>query len=326
VFVTDENGCCLEVNRAACAMTGYTEAELLAMCIKDLFQPEHAAASHYFQTLKKNGALSCEVEFLHKNGTIRWRSIDAVKLSDTCYLGFTKDVTERKKAEEFLQASLAEKEVLLREVHHRVKNNLASIVGLIDLQRSAIQEPHAVKMLVELSERIRSMSLVHEKLYRSESLSQINCQEYLDDLIFQLRCSYETRDVHFEVTAEGVEMPLDIAVPFGLIINELVTNALKYAFPDKKPRTGTGDCRIRVLLAQKNETYTLSVADNGVGLPEGFDWITAKTLGLVLVRMLGQHQLGGTYELNQEQGTRFTLTCSAGNIPCVRGTNPPHAA
>jgi two-component sensor histidine kinase len=219
------------------------------------------------------------------------------------------DVTERRAEEDSLKASLVQKEVLLREVHHRVKNNLASIIGLIDLQRSAIQEPDAVKMLVELSERIRSMSLVHEKLYHSESLSIIDCQDYLDDLIFQLRCSYESRDVHFDVTAAGVEMPLDSAVPCALIINELVTNALKYAFPDKRSRTGNGECRISVCLTRGDpHSYTLSVADNGVGLPAGLEWTKTKTLGLLLVKMLGQHQLGGTYELNQDQGTRFTLT------------------
>ncbi len=436
IFVTDEEGRYLEVNRTACDMTGYTEEELLAMGITDWAPAEcREATRHLFRIMLEQGHVSGELEFLHKNGSRRWRSVNAVKLSETRCLGFTKDITERKSAEntlrlqamvleqihdsvtvtdlrgtityvnqaersrlgyeqkeligrsvevygedslrgatqrqiieqtlakgqwrgevvnfavtgqpvildcrtslvfdengqpigmcgvatdisdrkkfeESLRSSLAEKEVLLREVHHRVKNNLAAIIGLLDLQRSSIQDAEVQRMLVELSNRVRSMSLVHEKLYRSDSLSNIDCQDYLDDLIFQLRCSYDTRDIHFEVTATGVEMPLDVAVPCGIIVNELITNSLKYAFPDKKPRPGTDGCRIQVSLARNRESYTLTVSDNGAGFPAGLDWTRAKTLGLLLVRMLGQHQLGGICELNRDSGTRFTLTFTTKN-------------
>ena len=220
------------------------------------------------------------------------------------------NITSLKKTEESLSVALAEKEVLLREVHHRVKNNLAAIVGLLDMQRRIIEDPHGRNILAELGGRIRSMSLIHEKLYRAENLARIDFQEYLQALISHLRTSFGSPRIHCQADALGVEMPLDLAVPCGMIINELVTNALKYAFPGGEPAPGSDTCRIRVEMRREDGLYRLSVADNGVGLPAGFDWSSSTTLGMVLVRMLGSHQLGGGYALDQQHGLRFTLTFS----------------
>jgi two-component sensor histidine kinase len=226
--------------------------------------------------------------------------------------GVARDITERKSTEQALQTSLAEKDVLLREVHHRVKNNLAAICGLLDLQCLTLDEPDAKKILTELSGRVRSMSLVHEQLYRSESLANVNCQEYLQTLVTGLCSLYPSNRITCSVSAEGVSIPLDQAVPCGLIVTELVTNALKYAFPADWSLSAAGPCCINVSLSRDQSIYTLSVADNGVGLPEGFVWTAAKTLGLVLVRMLGQHQLGGDWAISRTGGTCFTLTFTPG--------------
>jgi len=220
------------------------------------------------------------------------------------------DISETRKINKDLQISLAEKEVLLREVHHRVKNNMAAIVGLLDLQRRAMNDPHCQTVMTDLSSRIRAMSLVHEKLYRSDSLSKIDFQEYLQSLISHLRTSFGSPHIHCEIAAQGVEMPLDLAVPCGMIVNELVINALKYAFPMERSGLKGEDNRILVAISHDHDTFTLSVADNGVGLPPELDLNTTTTLGLSLVQMLGQHQLGGRYEVNQIGGTRFTLTFS----------------
>jgi two-component sensor histidine kinase len=218
------------------------------------------------------------------------------------------DITARKEAEDALRISLAEKEVLLKEVHHRVKNNLAAIMGLVDLQEQALDNQAARTALAELSARIRSMALVHEQLYQSENLSRIDFQSYLESLISHLRSSYERfGGIHVSVAAEGVEMGLDNAVPCGLLITELITNAYKYAFPAGRPRPGTGGCEIAVSAAWDGATYTLTVADNGVGLPKDLDWTNTKTLGLLLVKMLGQHQLQGTIEVDRTLGTTFRL-------------------
>jgi two-component sensor histidine kinase len=215
----------------------------------------------------------------------------------------------RKRAEEALRNSLNEKEVLLREVHHRVKNNMAAIVGLLNLQCRAINDPQFQAVITELTSRIRAMSIVHEKLYLSESLARVDFQEYLESLIFHLRTTFGSPRITCEVSAQGVNMPLDLAVPCGMIVNELITNALKYAFPQNSGKEGEDNC-ILVAMSQDNNICTLTVADNGIGLPAGFDLKQNTTLGLCLVDMLGSHQLGGRYDINNRGGTRFTLTFS----------------
>jgi two-component sensor histidine kinase len=219
------------------------------------------------------------------------------------------DLTERKSMETALQASLDEKEVLLREVHHRVKNNLASILGLLEMERQSTTDPNADNLLVELGNRIKSMATIHEKLYRSPSLAKIDFQDYLKSFISHLRTSMlPGGEVDTKVKAFNVDLSLDLAVPCGLIVNELVTNALKYGFPEGKPGIqGAEKCEISVSMAVKGTAYTLVVADNGVGMPEDLDWRNSKTLGLRLITMLGEHQLGGKITLDRKAGTKFTL-------------------
>lgn len=218
------------------------------------------------------------------------------------------NVTPLKLTEELLTTALLEKEVLLREVHHRVKNNLAAIGSLLAMQQRLLNDAAGRNMLSELGDRIRSMSLIHEKLYRAENLARIDFQDYIKALVSHLRTSLDSPGIHIQADARGVEMPLDFAVPCGMIINELITNALKYAFPGGHPAPGQDTCLIRVEMGQEGGRYTLTVTDNGVGLPPGFDWSKTKTLGMVLVRMLGRHQLGGNYIFDQQKGLRVTLT------------------
>jgi PAS domain S-box-containing protein len=218
------------------------------------------------------------------------------------------DITALKETEQHLVAALAEKEVLLREVHHRVKNNLAAIIALLDMQRRFLKDTEGLEVLTELANRIRSMSLIHEKLYRSSDLAHINFQDYLQALLSHLCTSFGSPGIRCLAEAKGVTLPLDLAVPCGMIINELVTNALKYAFPPQLLESARHACFIRVTMHQENAQYTLVVVDNGVGLPDGYDWMNATTLGMTLVRMLGRHQLGGHLTLKNDQGLQITLT------------------
>lgn len=218
------------------------------------------------------------------------------------------EISALKRTEEHLCAALAEKEVLLREVHHRVKNNLAAIVSLMNMQSRIFDDPQCQNALSDLSGRVHSMSLVHEMLYRADSLTEINFHDYIQDLVTQLRTSLSASHITFQIDAQGVAIPLDLAVPCGMIINELIINALKYAFPTGKPSPGNTTCLIRVTMSHDNDSYSLSVADNGVGLPSGFYWTKCRTLGMVLIRKLGQHQLGGSYALDQKEGTCWRLT------------------
>jgi PAS domain S-box-containing protein len=223
--------------------------------------------------------------------------------------GAFQDIDNYKRAEEELRDSLMEKDVLLREVHHRVKNNLATIIGLIHIGQAEVKDSASATLMKQLESRIRSMLLIHEGLYQSENLARIAFQGYIETLLSHLHSSFAPQGaVRISVAAAGVELGLDAAVPCGLIVNEWVTNVFKHAFPGGRPRPGEKECAITVSAEQNGDATTLTVADNGVGLPADFDWAATKTMGLRLVQMLGQHQLGGTIEVDRARGTRFSLT------------------
>jgi two-component sensor histidine kinase len=214
---------------------------------------------------------------------------------------------ELRRAYERQKRLTEERELLLREVYHRVKNNMQIISSLLDLQSGQIDDPKARDLLRISMMRVRSMALIHEKLYQSKDLTGIVFADYVRDLANDLFASYGVPpghiacDVQVEIGANTVT--LDSAVPCGLIINELLSNAIKYAFPPG--RNGA----IRVSLASHyNETYILTVADNGVGLPPDLDILRVKSLGLHLVRSLAQQQLRGTLDCKRWNGTQFAIT------------------
>jgi len=214
------------------------------------------------------------------------------------------DITQRKQAEDKIQAALWEKEVLLKEIHHRVKNNLQVISSLLKMQSRSITDPSILEIFKESQSRIHSMALIHEKLYQSEDLARINCAEYIHSLTSHLyRCYHVSpRNIQLEVKVPQISLSLDAALPCALIINELVANALKYAFPDRL----SGKISIELDINVKN-CYILKVSDNGIGLPKNIDWENTQSLGLRLVRTLSQ-QLGATVELDLSHGTQFCLT------------------
>lgn len=216
-----------------------------------------------------------------------------------------RDITDRKITQEVLLASLREKEVLLKEIHHRVKNNLQVVTSLLGLQSRGIADESVKKMFQESQNRIHAMSLLHETLYQSDNLSAIDCKEYAGQLAAHLFRSYgvSTSRVRLNLVVEHTRLSLDVAVPCGLILNELVSNALKYAFPDGRE----GEIRIEMVRGGDRQTI-LVVSDNGVGLPAGVSlWSTSATLGLRLVRILGD-QLGAEIEVGAEGGTEVRLT------------------
>ena len=221
--------------------------------------------------------------------------------------GFSVDITERKRAEESLRASLAEKEVLLKEVHHRVKNNLMTIIGLIKMQETKTDNEIFIPLMQELEGRIRAMALVHENLHKSKDLAHVDLQNYIEAISDQIHIQFgRDRNIRFLVHVAGVDMNLDSAVPCGLILNELLTNAFKHAFPDGRPGSGAGKCEITVSVNQKDDMNMLTIIDNGVGLPADLNLEKAETLGLRLVKMLSQ-QINGSLELDRSAGTIFRL-------------------
>ena len=214
------------------------------------------------------------------------------------------EIAERKRAEEQIKASLGEKEVLLKEIHHRVKNNLQVVSSMLFLQSRSIKEEETVEMFQESRNRVRSMALVHERLYQSPDLARIDFAEYARNLTSYLFRSYGVHSnvIQLKVNVDDVFLSIDTAVPCGLILNELVSNSLKHAFPDGRE----GEIRIE-LGSDDDNRFTLMFGDNGVGFPEDLDFRNTESLGLQLVNNL-VHQLEGTIELDRSGGTAFKIT------------------
>ncbi|MBI2942379.1 MAG: AAA family ATPase [Chloroflexi bacterium] len=218
-------------------------------------------------------------------------------------------VEEMKKADDQVKKSLREKEVLLKEIHHRVKNNLQIIHSMLNLQLPFIKDEQATDLFKESQNRVHSMALIHEKLYQSQSLSKIDLAEYIETLTANLFLSYGVteRAVRLKIHVENVTLDVDTVIPCALIINELVSNSLKHAFPDSFRRTGgTGEIRIDLRHGIGN-TFILTVSDNGIGLPEDFAIETSESLGLQLVSVLVR-QLKGTIQLGRTGGAQFAIT------------------
>ena len=209
----------------------------------------------------------------------------------------------RKKAEDQIKASLSEKDVLLKEIHHRVKNNMQVISSLLNLQSRHSQDSAVLEMFRESQRRIRSMALVHERLYQSSDLSRIEFSEYLRNLATHLfhSCQVNTSRVRLKMDAEEVYLNINTAIPCGLIVNELISNALKHGFPENR----SGEVGVE-LHRVEGDGYMLRVRDDGVGFPEGLDFRTTETLGLQIVTTLVS-QLDARLELERTQGTVFTL-------------------
>lgn len=212
------------------------------------------------------------------------------------------DITERRHAEEELTEALAEKDILLREVHHRVKNNMQVIISLLNLQAGRLGGGPAVEAIRDSQNRVRAMSLVHETIFRSKSLANVDMASYVATLAGTLGVAYDAarRNLTFQVDVVDVELDVDKAVPCGLVINELVTNSLKHAFPNDGPGS------IVVKMRRQGDKVVLKVADDGLGLPGG-GGDGERTLGLELVRGLAVNQLGGQLKVDGSSGTKFEL-------------------
>jgi PAS domain S-box-containing protein len=250
-----------------------------------------------------------------RDSAIRWLDGHLVRLE------IATDITGHKQAEEQLKRfneelelavkertckldnSLHEKEILLKEIHHRVKNNLQIIISLLRLQKRQISDMATQQHILDSESRIRSMALVHEKLYRSTDLVSINFDDYIKTLVNQLVTMYAINpgQVRIVIDLKGISVDINQAIPLGLIMNELISNAMKYAFPDGKK----GELSINGM--QQGDSTIFTVRDNGVGIPPGFDWRATKTLGMHLVIMLTE-QIKGTIELERGAGTLLRLT------------------
>ncbi|WP_414516977.1 PAS domain S-box protein [Nostoc sp. PCC 9305] len=294
-------------------MFGYDPGELIGQHVSIVnYGDENNTPEDVNQAIRtailEHGEATYEVHNIKKDGTPFWCSATASVFEHPEYgsvlVAIQQDITEQKQAEEKIKASLKEKEVLLKEIHHRVKNNLGIVSSLLQMQCRRTQDPVVTAILRDSQNRIASIALVHEKLYRSEDLADIDFAQYIPDLTTHLFDSYNvsSSQIQLNIQVDNASLDIETAIPCGLIINELVSNALKYAF------VGNIGGKIEVKFYQQSEsTLTLIIRDNGVGLPENFDSKKTKTLGITLVQGLVK-QLRGKLEIDSQQGTEFKIT------------------
>jgi len=301
----------LLVNQRLSDMIGYSPEELYKKTFYELVLESEVESSLQSWDDLLSGKIanfSKEQTYVRNDGRLINANVTVSLVRDAndapnYFVAVFEDITERRENDKRLQDSLREKEVLLKEVHHRVKNNMQVISSILNLQSSYIDDEKALSILRESQDRIKSMSFVHESLYQSDTLSEVNFAEYIRNIATNLYHSYGRPQggIHLQFDLEPVFINLDTSIPCGLVINELVSNALKYAFEGREKGT------IGIHLSRLSEKMLrLRVEDDGVGLPENFDVETAESLGLQLVTTLAT-QVSGTLTMERDKGTRFTL-------------------
>ncbi len=306
ISIYNEVGQCIEANDSIGPIIGTTKEQVLKQNYNEI------------ESWKKSGLLDAarkavrkQIKIRHelqlvstfdKDLTIECHFVPFSKKEETNLMLMITDITERKKAEEQIKASLKEKETLLHEIHHRVKNNLTVVSSLLGLQAKNINDKRLTAALMDSQNRVQSMSTIHETLYQSDNLSAVDMKTYLSNLAGAVAQNYSIGSrVNLKIKAESIIIGAKQASPIGLIVNELITNSFKYAFPDNQ------ESEIKISLQKTEDRIELEYADNGIGIPEGFDWKNTKSMGLNLVKMLAENQLDGSIDMENTNGTKFTI-------------------
>ncbi|MBK7500163.1 MAG: CHASE domain-containing protein [Ignavibacteriales bacterium] len=295
----------VEVNDAFCNLFGFSKDEVIGKTGSDLGIINAKVLNDTFSKLDNNGVIkTIEADLKAKNGNIKHVMLlaDIINVQDKKFR-FTvfNDITESKLAEDEIKRQLQEKEVLLREVHHRIKNNITSIGNLLSIHANSISNPEALSILQDAIGRVQSVALIYNKLLLTDDYQDISVKKYFEDLIDAVVNIFSLND-SVVIVKEIDDFALDVKriFPLGTIVNELLTDSLKYAFVNK-------NSGLIVIKLEKNGNHiSLAIKDNGNGLPKGFDVSESNGLGLMLVKMLCQ-QLGATFKIESEQGTRSTI-------------------
>lgn len=296
-------------NKGAEQMYGYSADEVLGKNISILAPPElKKEAFELIEKIKQGEKIQhYQTLRLKKDKTVINVSITISPVFDSSgelvnFSIISRDITQQKKAENKIKRALKEKELLLREIHHRVKNNMQIISSLLNLQKQYVNDEEAVNVLLESQNRVKSMAMIHEKLYKTNNFSEINFGDYIKSLVDDLFRSYGADPVQIKkkMIFDEIMLGLETAIPCGLIISELVTNTLKYAFPNHM------EGEFRIEMYEIDNLYHLTISDNGVGMPPDINFDKTETLGLILVNTL-VNQLEGTVELESNNGTQFKI-------------------
>ncbi|MCJ7754081.1 MAG: PAS domain S-box protein, partial [Thermoanaerobaculales bacterium] len=300
------------VNQRICEITGYSAEEIKGLSFQEITYPEDLDTDREYARQLLVGEIerySTEKRYIRKDASVIWVNLTGSLVRDgdgnpQHFIAVVEDITARRDAETALKRSLDEKEVLLREIHHRVKNNMQVISSLLSLQAANIDDARLRKLFMESQGRVRAMALIHEILDDSGDLSSIDVKKYVSRLVASLTRMFGTDAGRTRVTVESqdVTLGIDAMVACGLALSELITNSLKYAFPDGRH----GEISIRVFSVPEGG-IKLVVRDNGIGLPADLDIRATKTMGMGLVVSLIEKQLRGQLEIESSQGTCFTI-------------------
>jgi PAS domain S-box-containing protein len=313
IIITNRDGIIDYINPEFIRTTGYEPQEVIGRpvgILKSNYHPEE-----FYRQIKEalavNGEWTGEIINKKKNGAYYWDSVMISAVRDpqgtiSNFISIQEDITEKKRTAKQIKV-LREKEILLREIHHRVKNNLQIITSLLNLQRNSITDERFVDIFQKCEDRIKTLALIHEKLYQSEDIARIEFGDYIRSLIFHLTQAHREAlaKIKLEINVEKIYFDIDTAIPAGLIINELVTNAFFHGFPGN--RAG----EIEVVLREKEDHYLLEVSDTGRGFEKDFDLESGGGLGLQLVRVLVK-QLHGTLKLSRTPKTVFSIIIPTG--------------
>lgn len=325
IMGVDRQGRILDANPLALRMFGYSRDSMIGqsveMLVPDGFRSRHADLRKDYEQRPRARPMGIGMDLVGRRGD---GTEFAVEIS-LCHsdagdgggftVAFISDITPRKAAAQEretlisrLESAVAEKTVLLKEVNHRVKNNLSVIGALLGMQADEMDNEQASSALAESQQRVLSMALIHEYLYADEHLDRVDFGRYVRQLSGQISSAWMSgRDrIHLYIEAEAIDLPVNRAIPCGLILNELLSNACKHAFPGGRE----GTINVRFCRAEDGR-LSLSCEDDGVGVPEAVDWRHADSLGLRIVQILAK-QIDGTLNLDRSQGhTRFELLFSA---------------
>ena len=309
IVATDTDFRITYYNPTAERQHGYTAEEVIGKTLMEIYTKENMELERFekaVETVKKEGEYCYEIVQEKEDGTHYLDSrVSGIYDENKKLVGFlssSRDITEKRRTVEQIKASLKEKETLLKEIHHRVKNNLQVISSILNLQAGHIEDREFKGLFKESQDRIRCMALVHAQLYQSNDLSNISLSEYIKSLIANIIESYAYRPslLNLKIDAEEIQLDIDTAIVLGLILNELCTNVLKYAFPEGRQ----GELKIDFKSSDNN--YLLVVSDNGVGLPDDFEIDKANSMGFLLIESMVK-QLDGTLEIDQSSGTSFRI-------------------
>lgn len=301
----------IRVNKKLCDMLGYSKLELKSLTLEDIIHPDDFETGRKKDQELLSGAIESYVmkkRYITKAGNTFHAKITKSGVYDDegalkYFVAIIEDITEEHKATKKLEKSLEQKELLIKEVHHRVKNNLAVISAFLELQKYRSKDETVKKVLTDSRMRIKAMALVHESFYQTELSSFVKFEKYLQDFIAHIESTFHNseKDININLHSQPIELNINLAIPLSLLINELVTNAYLHAFDGRERGT------IDIHVDKQDAIITAIVKDNGVGFPEGFDLHESSSFGTTIMETLSR-QLDGDLELTSQSGSEISIS------------------